>query len=431
MFPSLRELDVIALRRPQLGNKRWGLDYILSNSFKHLRKLLINQPFSPVILPQLFFLPNLNTLELSAFDAGVIDEWKLPEDFTPGHSKVTHFRLFAALKPCQLLQIMSWPAALESFAYKHEKNQTSDQTYSETGSEIDFQADGRSDSHEYYQINNMQPPMPWDFSVALEPFRHTLTNLELQLSDCFLNDSNPVEGNRIFQCPLLDLKPFSSLQKLTIPTFFLLGLPKEKYTRHILSHTLPPSLNTLDLLFGVQDNLLGYSDSWSGQNVFRVLDSFAWLDTLAQECTGWGRLPALKKVTLCQEKSQGYFYLSHDVRKLFSDQGVGITFVDYSNCYWINEYRYEGFEIENYGHVGDPVFGKEGTEYSDSLYASEIDEDFVEEEMLEHESWEQFDMWMTEEKAQKGEKWIRGQWPDYDETKERRDEIFRYTLRDI
>lgn len=154
MFPSLRELDVIALRRPQRDKNRWGLDSILSNSFMHLRKLLINQSFSPVLLPQLFFLPNLKTLELSAFDAGAIDEWRVPEDLTPGHSKITHLRLFALLKPCQLLQIMSWPAALESFIHKHDNHQTSYQSYFETEAQVYFLADYRADSNAGCQINN-------------------------------------------------------------------------------------------------------------------------------------------------------------------------------------------------------------------------------------------------------------------------------------
>lgn len=403
MFPLLRELDIVAVRQPQLDmglyENRWALEFMHASSLTHLRRLRITRPFSPDMLPQIFFLPNLRTLELSAFDARNIDTWSLPQGFVPRRSTVTHFSLFAILTSSQLLQIISWPATLESFTYRHEG----------------------------YRISDAQPPMPRTFHVALQPFRHTLKNLKVQMSDWYLTNDGSVEEEFKFRPPLLDPRRFSSLQELQVPSFFLFGFPGKQYNRSTLPNLLPSSLSFLEIVFG-PENVLDDVPYRLGVPEFHDMGEYIWLSTLSEQCTEWGRLPALRKFVLRQEAHRTPELSTRRIHQDFRLQNLQIELRGFfseeedwgfSDEYWSYSERYE------YGI--DEVFGEEDTVYSDSPRGSAVDEDFIDEELLEDEYWESFDNKLAKEKAVDGEKWIRGQWPPYEETREVRDDIFMFS----
>lgn len=412
MFPLLRELDIATLRQPRLCDpwkeSQWALEFMYTNSFTHLRRLRITRSFSPKVLPQIFFLPNLQTLELSAFDARHIDCWSLPPEFIPRQSPITRFSLFAILTPRQLLQIMSWPAALQSFTYYHEG----------------------------YAIRNAEPPVPTAFNVALQPFRPTLTNLKIHISDRYFTETHFLDDNLTLCRLLFNPKHFLSLQELQVPSFFLFGFPGKEYNRNILVDLLPSSLSNLDVYFGSHDYTVRW-DPWSNTHTQDHIqtDAFLWLTALIQQCHEWGRLPALKKASFRQENTSRGIPLPPTLAQLSHHHAVQIVLTgeilydeDWDSGWSAYHDQHNHTDADYPGGFG-PVFGTAATEYSDSPQDSEADENFVEDSIWEDEAWQYFDEAVAAEKAKRGEKWVPGQWPDYEETREERDEIFRYALR--
>ena len=411
MFPLLRELDIGASRQSQpdggFNGDRWGLEFLHASSFTHLRQLRINRPFSPNMLPQIFFLPNLQTLQVSAFDASNLESWSLPQEFIPGRSTVSRFSFFGILTPSQLLQIVSWPSTLESFAYHHEGHQT----------------------------NEAQLLIPKTFYVALQPFCHTLTNLSIQFTDLYFIKDGYKYDKLKFYFPLPSLKHFISLEELQVPSFFLFDFHSKEDDRSILPKLLPSSLSSLEITFGSQDVTVHVSNDWA-LPTYDNMGKYAWLAALGEQCTGWGQLPALKKVMIRQEGYPRALWLPPIVKQIFVSQNVQIELR--GSTWYENNWSYQGSRPEEVRYWMDfdeydigPMFGKEDTEYSDSPRGSEEDEHAMEYEMLDDESWEHFDESRAEERAKIGERWIKGQWPHYEETREVRDEIFRYSERGL
>ena len=81
----------------------------------------------------------------------------------------------------------------------------------------------------------------------------------------------------------------------------------------------------------------------------------------------------------------------------------------------------------DYYNNSAPIFGKEPTEHSSSLRGTEMDwlENEQEEEMMLLDEWESFEATMASERERVAESWVKGQWPDYEDSKEERDEMFR------
>lgn len=447
MFRSLRELDVQCLWQANLNSRLWSLECLHQNPMQHLRVLRINQPIAPDILPHLFFLPSLQTLEILVIDASAVGKWSLPHDFMPGRSIVAHLSITAMLTPSHLVQLLSWPAAIRSFTYIHEG----------------------------YRVPCAQSPTPNTFCVALQRFRGSLKALRIHIPDWHFISADAIddvaEASAEPYYPFLDTSHFDVLEELRVPSLLLFGLPSKEYSRNTLVSLLPHSLRDLEIVFGSQDDFYWY-DPKSSDDGYNSKGRYAWLTALCSLCRQWGRFPDLQSVTVQYEELDRQGPPPDSIRWLYSlFARRGVTFsaqpIDpryirnrpdelpngplnqyeieaynaqglyqreyWGRWWWSSEEDYEiRYAYREYGEIGAPVFGKALTEYSDSPRGTEYEEGYLslmrEEELLGDQEWERWDEMMEAERAKVGKRWEKGQWPPYEETREEREEVFRYCV---
>ncbi|MCJ1408349.1 hypothetical protein MMC19_002424 [Ptychographa xylographoides] len=409
MFPSLRELDIS-------GYPKSLVDIYHStpeiNPLRYLRKLRIDQLHDATIVPYLFFLPSLDALELTALDVNGTVVWTLPPNAMTGCSKVTNLALIAHLTPFQLLQILSWPFVLEKFAY--------------------------TDRVEYHGCTT-QALTVQIISAALQSFLHTLTSLKICCEKPRSDTGDDMS---------LNLSSFSKLQFVHLPSDLFFGLPGASYDRSILPLLLPVSLRNFEITFNSRDRV--FNRGWSGwgwtthQAVYGngAIDKSKWLGELVNECYPWGRLPKLEKVYVRDEGATKPWPLPQSLSNILLDRNVNLVVElcaahhELGNdqdagspcCYSCGTRHEEEYLVEAcvYGDAGGPIFRDDFTVYSDSPRASEDeDESDVADSVLEDEAWEQLDGRMMQEK---GNLWKTGAWPDYERSREEREELFRYKV---
>lgn len=418
MFSALRELEICASIVPYRDDRRWALDFMRTDSFKYLRRLRINQPFNADMLPNVFFLPYLDDLELVHFDTGDIHTWTLGHGAEPETSKVTHLSLSASLTPVHLLQILSWPLSLTTLIFINEG----------------------------YRIPPPMNPSAEAFIAALQRFSLPLKTLNLRMSDDFFEfESANVHG----ACPYLDTRQFNNLEELRIPSTLLTGPRGENYDRENIPAHLPSSLRTLEVVFGPRDLFLfrGWH-RWANRGGHAYPHQFNWLLSIGRETDSWGRFPVLDSVIVREEGLTYGWRVPHELQQVFSmlpfDPRRLVELKVQLSVPQEVEYEHDDIRYDQYtGRLGtwdpeewlqehldglwdgDPVFGDEWTVYPDSPHGSEEDEDAREYELMDDEAWEQFDERMAAERERRGEEWRRGQWPPYEETREERDVIWR------
>ena len=420
MFPLLREIDISGPPCPSIGYQ-WTLEFLDTDFSRHLRKLRLHQPFTPSKLSHIFFLPHLKSLEIAVLDARTIDRWSLPPGAMPGRSPVTSFSITAILDPSQLIQIATWPSSLHHFTYIHQG----------------------------YPIPNAKPPQAKNFYMALYSFRRTLKSLNVQISDIYY-DSPDVVGDQVQlssptdHTPYLDLRQFLCLEEFRVPSLLCFGLPGKGYTRNLFIDRLPSSLRILAIEFGLKDPFqLGEvydGNIFQDYNMYDADQNIAWLCNLGRRCCPWDQFPSLRSVSVTNHGPTTRYWGPDALHRLFQSKNVELDLRTHKS---LEDWRYEVDDYEyyrDYQSCGDAqyylydengasIVGEEETQYSDSSRGSEIDEHAMEWEYEDEEFWEHFDKMMAEEWSAKGEKWIKGQYPGYEKTKEERDEVYRYCVR--
>ncbi|MCJ1395920.1 hypothetical protein MMC18_008806 [Xylographa bjoerkii] len=325
------------------------------------------------------------------------------------------------LTPDQLLQVLSWPAILRTFVYNHKG----------------------------YPTPCAQAPTVSSFRAALQPFWRTLTTLTFTISgSCFIsvkaiNDDLQTTAQDNHD-PYLDMSSFHILKDLQLPSHFLVGLPGKDYTRDHLLTLLPSSLQSLEIDFGPRDVFLSrdlHHRHWSLEMYYWAsdrVDKHGWLYALQGQCHKNGQFPCLKKVVVSNYGRTEAWCQAYGLRQDFAKKGVQLHVALSNASVYGRNNDDDGYERDyDYGdnwYNDAPMFGQEPTEHSSSprgtelLYHSDLDKH--EEELLRMESWDGFDARMASERKRVEESWVRGQWPDYEESREERNETFRYTVRD-
>ncbi|MCJ1396821.1 hypothetical protein MMC11_000011 [Xylographa trunciseda] len=420
MFPRLRGLHILAPQRFYRDSRESRLTFLpLSPQMEALTELRLTQLVGVRMLPEIFFLPNLLTLEVTTLETTDADSWFVGPEVRFRRSGVLHLILTASLTERQLLQVLSWPSSLRTLIYNH------------TG----------------YPPSCAQAPTVSAFSAALEPFRRSLTTLKLALTGFYfacagrINDdfqSTPQDNHT----PYLDINSFHSLKDLQLPSHFLVGLPAKNYTRDHLLALLPSSLRSLEIDFGPQDLFL--TRDWRHHGTCRAanhwayerVDKHGWLYTLNQHCHEDGRFPNLKNVFVSDTGRTCPWLQATGLQLSFAKKGVDMhVYLSRPAADW-DEDDYDYYEQDSdwqeHWHNAAPIFGEEPTEHSDSPRGWEdpwLQQDY-EEEMLKMEEWEGFDARTAGERERLEVRWVRGQWPDYEESRAERNEMFRYGPRE-
>jgi len=375
----------------------------------------MNLPIFPASLSKIFYLPHLEDLELVCFDPAEEDLWPLVQEVDRGRSKVTHLSLTADLGSFDLLEILSWPHSLTS---------------------LTFISQG-------YSICLPDRPSATCFDAVLQEFRHTLTTLNIQISDTFFA-LEPEDAHDDHLFPILETSLFHSLQELRAPSFLFTGPPGSHYSRENIHTHLPSSLRTLEVTFTSKDLFLFYGwYTWIHRFGHSHTEKYNWLISLGRECSPLGRLPLLERVVVRDEGFTHPWPIPNNLQLAFYGSSISLDIrprvpreIDYEHDdirydpYSGYSPSYSGLDRREFTEVdGDPLFGDEQTVYSDSRHGSEDeDEDAVDEELLSDEEWEQFDNGMAVERAKQGQEWRRGQWPPYEETKSLRELVPRNSL---
>ena len=421
MFPLLRGLHISTPLLSSLDSPKWDLNFLCErhSQYEALTELRITQLFAASMLPKIFFLPNLQTLQVTALDARGIESWSLTSGVRPRSSAVTHLFLTAILTPALLLQLLNWPAVLRSLVYNHEG----------------------------YHIACAQAPTVSTFRTALQPFRRTLTTLKIFISDSYFISADAIDKELETsppdsQTPYLDTSFFHSLRDLQIPSVFLIGLPGKEYTRDHILTLLPSSLQSLEINFGSQDLFLFhkwhlyYSNALGHDYTHDRLDKHGWLHALSWQCCEKGQFPFLKSVVVRDFGRTISWHPAYNLALRFARNGVQLHVALSVSPMNIDEddERYSRRSeqwAEGPWFDGDPIFGQEPTEHSSSVQGTELEEleEDHEQDMLCMEDWEGFDAMMAGERERVNESWVRGQWPEYEDSREERNEMFRYGVR--
>ncbi|MCJ1377001.1 hypothetical protein MMC17_000091 [Xylographa soralifera] len=415
MFPHLRGLHISGPQQLYLDSREWKLNIPCSSTqIEALTELRITQTVAARMLPTIFFLPNIDTLEVTVLDAKDIDSWSIPPKAQPRHSGVVHFFLTAGLTSEQLLLLLSWPAALKTFVYNHKS----------------------------YSPACPQAPTTSTFSAALQPFCRSLSTLKFEITNPYATSVDALEadlqkGPQDNHTSCLDFSSFYSLKDLQMPSHFLVGLPGEVYRPGRILNLLPSSLQSLEVNFGPQGSFL--SRRWQCHS--SASDRFAkyvWLFALNRFCRESGRFPYLKSVFVSDTGPTEAWRPASGLQKSFAEIGVHMHVAissprifrdggeDDDEEFQMYEDRYE--DRRDDWDNGAPIFGQELTEHSSSPRGSEVGslEKEHEEKMLRMDEWEGFDATMASERERLAESWVKGQWPDYEDSREERDEMFRW-----
>ena len=381
---------------------------------EYLQTLRINLPIPSKKLPDIFFLPNLEHLEVVDFNPGETYQWPLGPGAEPGRSKITHLSLTASLTPLHLLQILSWPVSLAAFKFVFRPHSFCLGTDATTAS----------------------------FSAALQRFRQTLTTITLQIPHDYFSDEQDVHGTG--QYLYLQTSQFTVLEEIHAPCFLFTGPPGPHYNRENIHTYLPSSLGTLEVNFTSNDLFLFSSWHRGNQLGHTHIEKYQWLITLGREIAPLGRLPRLERVSIRDEGLWTmYWPLPGILRTTFCSQyercsriKLDVNLVvpgctEWEHGDYDEHFLYNWSENHFYGVDADPLFGDEQTAYSDSPRGwdyDDEDEDAAEKELMEDEDWEQLDSRMTAECEVEGREWVRGSWPPYEETREQRELIPRNSL---
>ena len=414
VFPCLRGLHVSAPQQPHLDSREWTPNPLCrATLLEALTELRTTQPVAARMLPKIFFLPNLHTLEATVLDARDIGSWSVPPGAQPWRAGIVHLFLTAGLTSHQLLQLLSWPAALRSFVYHH-----------------------KSCPGSYALV-----PTTNAFKTALQPFRRSLVALKVAILDSYVNGVDTVDEDLQFnheesRCPYLDMSSFYSLKDLQLPSHFLVGYPRNDYMRDNIPDLLPSSLRSFEINFGPDDLFLSrdwHQHVWGFPLQHRPFNSVGnnrWLYALSQYSLKGGPFSHLQNIVVSDTGRTEAWGQAAGLRRTFAGIDVHIHVALASPPMYLQE---DGEEYQNredwsdYWENGAPIFGQELTEHSSSPRGTEIEwlEQEYEEEMLLMDEWEGFDAMMAGERERLSESWVKGQWPDYEDSREERDEMFR------
>jgi hypothetical protein len=415
----LVELDLCSPYPPLRYGQCWDIDLTQQEHYRHLRSLRITQPISSDMLPHIFSLPNLRNLDVNTFHTIDQDDYILRVGDKQLRSQVTELSITSLMGDGCLRQLLTFPSALQKFVYIH-------------------------DCRELNECIEPQVFSTATFITALQPFPSTLRTLRIEIPSHSLEVTNTglwekgvkyQPDSNIF----LDLREFNQLEELQAPSAFFTGAWGKRYCRERLVSHLPSSLRTLEYVFPHNDPVL--HDGSPVLNPFTVTNiywfiprnmhelslsnPYKWILLLGTQCSPWGSLPNLQTVTVRDEGERVPLAIPPILKNLFTKTKIITMCTAPAN---LQEDMYGEWEdyVESMTHYegynGGPIFGDEQTEYSDSPRGSEESESAREWELEQDEVFERFDEMMAQEQAG----WTRGQWPDYEETREEREEFKRY-----
>ena len=403
----------------------WNLNFLHVNPLRYLRKVCLSGILIDLaLLPHFVSLPSIDELSLSILPSVEIREFKVPRLTAPRQSTLKKLALSGVVSALQLEQIISWPKALQSFEYSI--------------------PDSRGPPQETVLItepslcgeNREQPLLAEDWNRVLRHTAGSLERLKIHIRAAYwIGIATSIQR--------LDLCKFAKLNTVNVPSLLLFGSLKQPgYTRGLLHKVLPSSLQSLKITFGDSDNVLAREvilpDLLNHTNK-------VWISDLLSQLCPWGHFAALQDLALHDLSSSaitiGNYQLENMFRNIPRGRNVSIRYspkmydannndwsYDFDEWYAYPDTRYEQWIWDNQGY---PMTGEEEYQYSDTTSCFTVDEDEYDARLDEDAFWERLDRRMGEEMEARGLKWPRGACPDYEETREEREEMIFHDLVDF
>ena len=375
-FISLMELSL----GPVLRGSGSQVPLRINLSSQNITRLSIYCAVDISSLPDIFFLPNLDRLEMSSVHSGESGYRKLPSHARKGCSRVKSLIMTGVLSEYHLHQISTWPTQFAKFSYEHESLE-------------------------------IEPISPGFFSAILQSSKDILLELKLILSSCESQYRGPASP---YPNPWVDLSVFSQLSTVEISSNVMLPLSTAAESLPLL----PRRMQSLTIICGPQDPFSILDDRYACNR--RRRDFY------------WERVSLFAK-QICQPLSRNFFQMKELVLKTsygfeevdkrvwhsygqpspddilfvrYQSVGIELKILDipiarcfcdrcqeqdyYNQCYhgYCNDWEYHEDPL---GIIDGPMFGEELSEYSDSPRGTEVDEEelerLYEEEEEEIEEW--------------------------------------------
>ncbi|MCJ1281546.1 hypothetical protein MMC26_000866 [Xylographa opegraphella] len=359
-FPRVRGLHIFAPQRRYIDRRTFAFLPGPSGSWsEEITELRLTQTVTASILPIVFSLPNLRTLELAAVDTQEIIIVPIPPRARPVRCGIVHLFLTAGLNSNQLVQLLARPAALETLVYNHTL------------------------------ILAPWADFPWSksFQAALQPTRHSLVTLKIVIVDR--------QGNAGIYYPydttLLDLSSFPFLKDLQVPSHLLVGNPTCNYSRDNIRNLLPSSLRSFEINFSAFDIL--FSRDWKEGWAFDPFVDDDWLYAIYTDCSVSNRFPHLKTIiasdTGCT-KDRGQ---ATELQNIFADLDVQLHIAPRTHLACEDEEYERDEDMQNRQEYWNNGAESSSSRRTDMEWLEEADD----EEMQWLDEWEGFDEMMVSE----------------------------------